>query len=131
MILLSLAVITGCSVGKPAKEPLALPQVLDAMQAEGLQLQDDAPVNPDNIFQQGIDGVTPRFYRLADGIVYIYLFETNDKRIQGYERFYDRSIDFAAHHTYEVNNVFIVYTGGQQQDDKIDQRIKAAVKRLE
>ncbi|WP_127531801.1 hypothetical protein [Paenibacillus kobensis] len=130
-IVFMLALLTGCGAGTSAKEPLTLQQVTDALQAEGLLLEDDAPVNPDSIFQQGIDGVKPRFYRLADGIVYIYLFETNDKRIQGYEHFYDRPLDFEAHHTHEVNNVFIVFTGGHQKGDTTDDRIKAALKRLE
>ncbi|GFN34090.1 hypothetical protein [Paenibacillus xylaniclasticus] len=132
VVLLLATVLAGCGDGKHTKEPYTMQQVLDALQAEGLQLTDDAPVDPDDIFQQGVDEVKPQFYRLGDGVIYIYVFETNDKRVLGYEKFYDRTLkQLKAHHSHEANNVFIIYTGGQQQGDSTNDQIRSALKRLE
>ncbi|MFC5530077.1 hypothetical protein [Cohnella yongneupensis] len=130
VILLLLIALTGCTPFGTAGNSLNLQQVLDAFQREGLRL-DPAQSNPDNIFEQGINGVKPSFYRLADGTVYIYKFKSEKARIKGLEDFYNRPVTLVLNRPFEINNVLILYVYGMHPDNGIDDRIRAAIQKLE
>jgi hypothetical protein len=130
VMLLLLIMLVGCNTNGNTNESLTLKQVLDAFQEEGLQLN-NAKVYPENIFQQGINGVTPSFYQLSDGVIHFYIFKSENERKKGREDFYNRPVSFVAHSSFEIKNVLILYVYGKNQGSKIDEKIKAAIKKLE
>ncbi|OCT17254.1 hypothetical protein A8709_27365 [Paenibacillus pectinilyticus] len=126
IILLFLMVIVGCS---NSNQSLTLEQIVGAFQNEGLQLT-EADENRENIFQQGINEVIPKFYRLSDGIIYFYIFKTEKEREKGREDFYHRPIEFVKHKAFEINNMLIFYVYGKNQSDEIDGEIEDVIGKL-
>ncbi|WP_236289199.1 hypothetical protein [Paenibacillus allorhizoplanae] len=119
-------VIAGCTSTTKA---LTLEQVIAAFQDEEMQLH-KADGNEENIFQQGINEVTPSFYQLSDGVIYYYIFNSEKERIKGREDFYHRPVEFVKHQAFVINNVLIFYVYGKKQGDELDQKIKAAISKL-
>ncbi|XEC94524.1 hypothetical protein AB6A23_24970 [Paenibacillus tarimensis] len=125
VILIFLMILTGCS----NNNSLTLEQVLDVFQKEGLQLN-KSEENPENIFQQGINGIKPSFYQLSDGVIHFYIFKSDKERKEGRRDFYDRPVDFVNHEAFEIKNVLILYVYDGNHDDEISKKIKDAIKKL-
>ncbi|CAN7639772.1 hypothetical protein [Paenibacillus sp. LjRoot56] len=126
MIILFLMVITGCTTTTKA---LTLEQVIAAFQDEGMQLH-KADGNEENIFQQGINEVTPSFYQLSDGVTYFNIFNSEKERMKGLEDFYHRPIDFVKHKAFVINNVLIFYVYGKNQGNEMDEKINVTLAKL-
>ncbi|NOU65630.1 hypothetical protein GC096_16470 [Paenibacillus sp. LMG 31461] len=127
MIFLFFMVIAGCTSTTKA---LTLEQVIAAFQNEGMQLH-KADENEKNIFQQGINGVTPSFYQLSDGVIYFYIFNSEKERIKGHEDFYHRPVEFVKHKAFVINNVLIFYVYGKNQGNEMDEKINVTLAKLE
>jgi hypothetical protein len=125
IILIFLMILAGCNTNNP----LTLEHVLDVFQKEGLQLT-KAEEYPENIFQQGINGIKPGSYQLSDGVIHFYIFKSNEERKKGREDFYDRPVEFVEHEAFEIKNVLILYVYGKNQDDEIGKKIKDAIQEL-
>ncbi|MDQ0875998.1 hypothetical protein QFZ77_004657 [Paenibacillus sp. V4I3] len=126
IILLFLMVILGCTSSNKA---LTLEHVLEVFQNEGLQLT-EADEIADNIFQQGINEVTPSFYQLTDGVIHFYIFKSEKERIKGREDFYNRPVDFVKHKAFVIDNVLILYVYGKNQSNEMDEKIKVTIAKL-
>ncbi|NQX60651.1 hypothetical protein [Paenibacillus qinlingensis] len=126
-IILFLMVMAGCTSTSNA---LTLEQVVAAFQNEGMQLN-QTEENQENIFQQGINGVTPGVYQLSDGVIHFYMFHSEKERIKGREDFYNRPVELVKHKAFVIHNVLIFYVYGKNQSDEVDERIKGAVAYLE
>jgi hypothetical protein len=127
MIILFFIVIAGCTSTTKA---LTLEQVIAAFQSEGMQLH-KADDNKENIFQQGINGVTPSFYQLSDGVIYFYIFNSEKERIKGREDFYHRPVEFVKHQAFVINNVLIFYVYGKNQGNEMDEKINVTLAKLQ
>jgi hypothetical protein len=126
MIFLTILIVqTGCNTSNP----LTLEQVLNVFQQDGLQLT-KSDEYPENIFQQGINGVKPSFYQLSNGVILFYIFKSDKEREEGREDFYDRPITFVEHEAFEIKNVLILYVYGKNHDGEINNKIKDAIKKL-
>jgi hypothetical protein len=133
--------VTACIKEKQQSEPietkplvhLTLNQILDAFKEDGLQLT-EAVENSDNIFEKGINGITPNFYNLSNGVIYFYIFDSEEERKQGSEDFYNRPISFVEHSKIELKNVLIIYIVYEiermDKTNEIEEKIKSAIERL-